>query len=94
MALRQGTGSNCSRNKNADRKNFCESLITLAHEQTLFVPVSSKEVVTGAFSLNGCCISHGILSALDASQDREDINQNPGNGGTIDGAEICSRPDG
>jgi polyvinyl alcohol dehydrogenase (cytochrome) len=38
-----------------------------AHEQTLFVPVSSKEVVTGAFSLNGCCISHGILSALDAS---------------------------
>mgnify|MGYP001826820783 CR=1 FL=1 len=24
-------------------------------------------MVTGAFSLNGCCISHGILSALDAS---------------------------
>jgi len=38
-----------------------------AHEQRLFVPVSSKEVVTGAFSLDGCCISHGILSALNAS---------------------------
>jgi polyvinyl alcohol dehydrogenase (cytochrome) len=38
-----------------------------AQGQTLIVPVSSKEVVTGAFNPGGCCVSHGVLTALNAS---------------------------
>lgn len=38
-----------------------------AQGKTLLVPVSSKEVVTGAFNPGGCCVSHGVLTALDAS---------------------------
>lgn len=34
---------------------------------TLIVPVSSKEVVTGTFNPGGCCVSHGVLAALNAS---------------------------
>jgi polyvinyl alcohol dehydrogenase (cytochrome) len=37
-----------------------------AYEDTLIVPISSKEVVTGAFLAGGCCESHGMLVALDA----------------------------
>lgn len=32
----------------------------------LFVPVSSKEVVSGAFGAGPCCTSHGMLLAFDA----------------------------
>jgi len=37
------------------------------HENTLIVPISSKEVVLGAFLPGGCCISHGMIVALNAS---------------------------
>jgi polyvinyl alcohol dehydrogenase (cytochrome) len=32
----------------------------------LFVPVSSKEVISGAFATGPCCTSHGMLLAFDA----------------------------
>ncbi|MEH6586208.1 MAG: PQQ-binding-like beta-propeller repeat protein [Halioglobus sp.] len=38
-----------------------------AQGKTLIVPVSSKEVFTGAFNPGGCCVSHGVLTALNAS---------------------------
>ena len=37
------------------------------HEGTLLVPISSKEVVAGAFLPGPCCTSHGMLVALNAS---------------------------
>lgn len=35
------------------------------HDQQLIVPVSSKEVVTGAFNPGGCCATHGMIVALE-----------------------------
>lgn len=37
------------------------------HDGMLIVPISSKEVVAGAFLPGPCCTSHGMLVALDAS---------------------------
>jgi polyvinyl alcohol dehydrogenase (cytochrome) len=37
------------------------------HDQKLIVPISSKEVVTGAFNPGGCCTTHGMVVALDPS---------------------------
>lgn len=34
------------------------------HDGTLFVPVSSNEVVTGAFASGPCCTTHGMLVAF------------------------------
>lgn len=41
------------------------------HDGTLIVPVSSKEVVTGAFSPGPCCTSHGMVVALDGDNGDE-----------------------